>query len=885
MLLLLGALSSAAAPGEASADDASADDARVAPGFEQQVRPILKAHCFQCHGEGDELKGGLDLRLRRLIAKGGDSGPALIEGDGDASLLLARVSAGEMPPGDKKLTPQQVETIGVWIAGGAKTSRPEPENPAAAEITPDEQAFWSFQPVARPVVPQPRAADRVRTPIDAFLLAKLEEQGLTFSPDADKPTLIRRAFFDLLGLPPSPAEVTRFMADTAPDAYERLIDRLLETPAFGERWGRHWLDVAGYADSDGYTPEDPPRAYAYKYRDYVIRSINANKPFDQFIQEQLAGDELLEPPYKDLRPAEVDLLVATGFLRMGPDGTGSGGVDQNLARNQVMADTLKIVSTTLLGLTVGCAQCHDHRFDPIPQTDYYRLRAIFEPAYDWKNWRPPQARLISLQTDAERRRAAEIEAEAAKLDAERVKRSQDYVDQVFEKELVKLPAEIRDAVRAARTAAADKRTPEQQRLLKMHPSVNVDHGSLYLYDPKAAEDLKHMAAKAAEVRGTKPVEDFVQALTEPVDSNATTFVFYRGDIQQPKQAVGPGELTVLAGCRPTEIPRDDAALPTTGRRLAFARRLTDGTHPLVGRVEVNRVWLHHFGRGIVGTPGDFGFLGERPTHPELLDWLASDFVAGGWRLKRLHKLIMTSTAYRQQSGRRQSGGIAAGEIADPDDRLLWRRPVRRLEAEVVRDAAIAIAGKLNDKPFGPPVPVREDEVGQIIVGIDNYVGNNTPGPLLPMNGEEFRRSVYVQVRRSRPLAVLETFDLPLMDPNCGCRQASTVTPQSLMLMNSPFALEFAGHFAERVVAEAGIERRAQVAHAWRLAFAGEPAEDEINHAMAFVATQTEQFRANQAAEPKPAEGATPTAKATPEQQALTSYCHALLSSNAFLYVE
>ena len=870
ILLFLGAL----------ANTASAGDGVPAPGFEQQVRPILKAHCFQCHGEGDELKGGLDLRLRRLIAQGGDSGPALIEGDREASLLVARVRTGEMPPGDKKLTPQQLETIDAWIAAGAKTARPEPDNPAAAEITPDEQAFWSFQPVARPVVPQPRAADRVRTPIDAFLLAKLEERGLTFAPEADKPTLIRRAFFDLLGLPPSPAEVTQFIVYAAPDAYERLIDRLLETPAYGERWGRHWLDVAGYADSDGYTSEDPPRAYAYKYRDYVIRSIAADKPFDQFILEQLAGDELLKPPYKDLRPPEVDLLVATGFLRMGPDGTGTGGVDQDQARNQVMADTLKIVSTTLMGLTVGCAQCHNHRFDPIPQTDYYRLRAIFEPAYDWKNWRPPQARLVSLQTDAERKQAAEIEAEAVKLDAERVKKSQEYVDQVFEKELAKLPPTICDAVRTARTAPADKRSPEQQQLLKMYPSVNVDHGSLYLYDPKAAEDLKQMATKAAEVRKTKPVEDFVQALTEPVDSSATTFVFYRGDIQQPKQTVGPGELTVLAACRPTEIPPDDAALPTTGRRLAFARRLTDGTHPLVGRVLVNRVWLHHFSRGIVSTPGDFGFLGERPSHPELLDWLASDFVAGEWRLKRLHKLIMTSTAYRQQSGR-----TAEGEVADPDNRLLWRMPVRRLEAEVVRDAVIAIAGKLNDKPFGPPVPVREDEVGQIIVGIDNYIGNNTPGPLLPMNGEEFRRSVYVQVRRSRPLAVLEAFDLPLMDPNCGCRHASTVTPQSLMLMNSPFAMEFAGHFAVRVVAESGSERQAQVAHAWRLAFAGEPREDEINQAMAFVAAQTEQFRANQADEPKPADGAVPAAKASAEQQALTSYCHALLSSNAFLYVE
>ncbi|HEV3007356.1 MAG TPA: DUF1549 domain-containing protein [Pirellulales bacterium] len=856
--------------------EATAGEAAPSPSFEQQVRPIFKAHCFACHGEGVELNGALDLRLRRLIAQGGDSGPAVIAGDAQGSLLLARVRAGEMPPGDKKLSPEEIETIAGWIAAGANTSRPEPESPAA-EITPEEQSFWSFQPIARPWVPQPRGTDRVRTPIDAFLLARLEENGLTFSPEADRPTLLRRVFFDLLGLPPTPRDVAAFMADESPDAFERLVDGLLESPAYGERWARHWLDVAGYADSDGYTAEDPQRPYAYKYRDYVIRSFNADKPFDQFVQEQLAGDEMLKPPYQDLSPPDVDRLIATGFLRMGPDGTGSGGVDQDLARNQVVADAIKIVSTTLLGLTVGCAQCHNHRFDPIPQADYYRLRAIFEPAYDWKNWRPPQARLVSLQSDDERRKSAQIEAEAAKLDAERLKKSQEYVDRVFENELMKLPAEIRDAVRAARSAPVDKRTPEQQQLLKGHPSVNVDHGSLYLYDPKAAEDLKQMATQVAELRKTKPVEEFVQALTEPAGAAPTTFVFYRGDIQQPKQAVGPGELSVLGACRPTEIPADDPVLPTTGRRLAFARRLTDGTHPLVGRVLVNRVWLHYFGRGIVGTAGDFGFLGERPTHPELLDWLASDFVAGGWRLKRLHKLIVTSTAYRQQSRR-----TAAGEAADPENRLLWCMPIRRLEAEVVRDAVLATAGKLNDKLYGKPVPVMEDEVGQIVVGIENLNGENRPGEIMPLNGEEFRRSLYVQVRRTRPLAVLDAFDLPVMEPNCDCRTHSTVAGQSLMLMNSEFMLALAAHFAERVAAEAGADPRNQIVHAWRLAFASEPAEVEVTAALRFVADQTEQFRANQAEE-KPADGA--TAKPGPQRQALSCFCQALLSSNAFLYVE
>ena len=388
-----------------------------------------------------------------------------------------------MPPDNDKLTVIEIAILEGWITAGAPTARPEPEELGDGfHITEEERGFWAFQPVEHHEVPDVTHAGRVRNPIDAFLLSRLEEQTLRFAPDADKRTFIRRATFDLLGMPPTPEEIAFFLADESPDAYERLLDRLLASPHYGERWGRHWLDVAGYADSEGYTDDDPERKHAYKYRDYVIRSFNTDKPFDQFITEQLAGDELVPRPYENLGAEDVENLVATGFLRMAPDGTGAGGVDKAAASNAVVADTLKIVSSSLLGMTVACAQCHNHRYDPIPQSDYYRMRAIFEPAYDWKNWRAPSARLLSLYTDADRARAAEIEAEAAKVDAERTAKQQQYIQETFEKQLAKVLSQRQDEVRSAYETPAKERTPEQQQLLKEYPDVNVSAGSLYLYD-------------------------------------------------------------------------------------------------------------------------------------------------------------------------------------------------------------------------------------------------------------------------------------------------------------------------------------------------------------------------------------------------------------------
>ncbi len=879
-LCLAGLIAAATAPmGPLRAGDVSRPADRI-PGeitFERHIRPIFKANCFQCHGEAGNHEGGLDLRLRRFAVQGGDSGAVVAPGDSGKSLLYERVLHGEMPPKEieTRLTGRQIALIERWISTGAKTARPEPEELGDEPyISQEDRDFWAFQPIARPQVPAVKDVARTRTPVDRFLLARLEANGLTFSPDADKRTLLRRACFDLTGLPPTPEETEAFLDDDSPEAYERLIDRLLASQSYGERWGRRWLDVAGYADSEGYTDTDTERPYAYKYRDYVIRSFNADKPFDEFICEQLAGDEMVGTDRKDLSPEQIEKLVATGFLRMAPDGSGDGGVDQPLSRNEVVAKTMEIVSTSLLGLTVACAQCHDHRYDPISQADYYRLRAVFEPALNPKDWLPPQKRRVSLYRDSDRQASAKIEAEAKKIDAARLEKQAEYIAATFEKELAKLPEEIRDAVREAHDTPAKKQTPEQKRLLKEHPSVNVTAGSLYLYDRKAADDLKARAAEAAKLRATKPKEEFLRALWEPEKAPPETFLFDRGDHEQPKQKLNPSELAVLDAA---PAPVNDPNLPTTGRRTFYARWLTSGKHPLTARVLVNRIWLGHFGRGIVATPGDFGYLGARPSHPELLDWLAGEFMRQGWSVKQLHRLLMTSTAYRQSSRRNPRH-----DAVDSDNALYGRMPLRRLEAEDLRDSILAVSGKLFRRSFGPPVPVMADRVGQFVIGVEN-LNAGRPGAVVPMHGEEFRRSVYVQVRRSRPLGVLDTFDAPAMTPNCTIRKASTVSPQSLMLMNGLFTLEQAEHFAARVAREAGADRQARIRKAWRLALAREPCAEELKASLAFLDEQTAFFKEHPA--PSAIGAAAKPKNLDPDAAALATLCQALLSSNEFLYID
>ena len=849
--------------------------------FETDIRPILKANCFHCHGEGEKLQSGLDLRLRRLIVKGGETGPAIVPGKPAESLLLTYLREGEMPPAEieKRLTASEIAMIERWISSGANTAGAEPEQVEAGFfVTDQERNFWSFQPLVRHLPPAVKQTQRVRTPIDQFVLARLEEKGFGFAPDADRQTLVRRLYLDLTGLPPTAAAVDRFLADSSPDAYEQLVGRLLASPQYGERWGRHWLDGAGYADSEGATDADVVRKDAYKYRDYVIQSMNRDLPFDEFVREQLAGDEMVSPPYKELDEISIRRLTATGFLRMAPDGTGSDNKPSH--RNQVMADTLKIVSSSLLGLTVGCAQCHNHRYDPISQADYYRLRAIFEPTLNWQDWRTPQQRRISLYTDQDRKQAAEIEVKAKAVEAERTKKQDVYIEQTFQRELAKLPEALRQPITEARKAPADKRTDEQKQLLKDNPSVNVTAGSLYLYDKKAADDLATFVKKAKEVRDTKPMEQFLRAAWEPTGKELpVTHLFHRGDCEQPKQTLEPAELAILTKDRSFSIAPKNPDLASSGRRLAYANWLTSGEHPLLARVMVNRVWKHHMGRGIVETSGDFGFLGVRPTHPQLLDWLATELTQQGWSLKQLHKLIVTSTVYRQASLRNQEL-----DAVDRENRFYGHMSIQRLDAEALRDTLLAVSGMLNGETYGEAVPVMADRTGQWVIGMEN-LNAGRPGAVLPMHGKEFRRSIYVQVRRSRPLAVLDTFDLPRMDPNCTGRASSTVAPQALMFMNSDFVIAQAKHFAQRLQKEAPNDLTAQVALAWKLAFAQSAPDTEVAAAVQFVQQQQEQFQQQKTATKKDPKADPAAEKAAQELSALTSFCHALLSSNQFLYVE
>jgi hypothetical protein len=829
---------------------AGAAGAVAKPTYEQDVRPILKAYCLDCHGAGEKLRGKLDLRLRRFLVKGGSSGPAVVQHNPAKSLLLERLKAGEMPPTEKKVPAAQIAVIERWIAAGAPTLHDEPATlPPGMSITAEERAYWFFQPVRRPVPPRFTAGDRVRTPIDAFFLSKLREKGLSFNPDADLLTLLRRASFDLIGLPPSPEEVERFLADRSERAYEKLIDRLLASPAYGERWGRHWLDVAGYADSDGGL-RDMTRPDAWHYRDYVIRALNADKPLDRFLVEQIAGDDLVARPWNNLPPEQIETLTATGFLRMAPDGTSSAGAGE---AQQVVADTLKIVGSVLLGLSVGCAQCHDHRYDPIPQADYYRLRAVFEPALDPSHWRLPAQRRLSLYTDADRARAAAVESEAARMQAEYNKKQTAYVQIAFDRELEKFPAEQRAALRATFTTPAAKHTPQQKKHFASNPKLKITPGVLYQYNQAAADELKKLQAKITAKRATRPAEDFISILDEVPGVLPVTHIFHRGDPRQPKAAVAPGDLNIAGedGKR-LDIPAKAGALPTSGRRLAFARHLASGRHPLVGRVLANRIWLHHTGRGIVDTPGDFGVLGQRPSHPELLDWLASELVERRWSLNAMHRLIMTSTVYRQSSRR-----DASKDAVDSGNALYGRFAVRRLEAEVLRDRILATVGRLDRTPFGPAVAMAEDATGQVIAPEDKP-----------------RRSIYLQVRRSKPVAFLSTFDTPTGELNCDRRINSTVAPQALMLMNSDFILRQAGHFADRLVVavpSATDAVRQRIGLAWHLAYQRPASPEEMGLAARFLQQQTERLRA--------------AGKPDAERGALTNLCQQLLASNEFLYVD
>ena len=844
--------------------------------YEQHVRPILKVACFHCHGEHGETPGGLDVRLVRLLVAGGDSGAAIVPGDVESSLLWQRIASDEMPKGEKKLTAPQKKTIRRWIEQGARTARPEPESIEDARFTLEELEHWAFQAVSDPAIPKPPGYD-LRTPIDGFIARRLAAEGLPFSEPAERRTLIRRVTFDVIGLPPTPQDVEAFVEDSAPDAYARLVDRLLASPQFGVRWGRHWLDVAGYSESDPGLDSDPKRPHAWRYRDYVVDAFNDNKPVDVFFREQLAGDELLQGEVDIYDARHLELLTATGFLRMAPDSTQT--TNTVTTRNTAAADAVQVISSSLLGVTVGCAQCHDHKYDPIGIDDYYRFRAVFDPVFPLANWQTPNGRYLDLTTADAQAAAALVETEARKLDAELNARRQMKGEELQVLRLAELPDDIREAARVAVRTESGKRTDEQKALLKLHPRVRTVGqilGQLVEYDRAASQKFEEERQKIAALRATKPPQRLVMATTEQAGVVPASAVFFRGNPDSPGEGVLPAELTVLRRLdRDVVVPVNDASLKTTGRRLAYARQLTDGKHPLTARVFVNRLWLHHMGRGLVATPSDFGLAGDAPSHPELLDWLAQDFMRHGWDQKRLHRMLLLSTTYRQRSRR-----SSEHDRSDPENTWYGRAHLRRLEAEAIRDAILLVTGRLSRDLGGPSIPVTRNGEGKAVLGVQ-IVRDGLPRGVDDQHADAFRRSAFIEVQRRLPLNMLATFDQPEMKPNCDLRRSTTVATQALWFLNDALIVERADDLAW-LLFEISPRSDVQLRELFLRLFAEPPSVAEVDSCRSFLTAQSRRFREHSDPEWQKTIRESPDA---PGVRAMASLCQVLLASNRFLYVD
>lgn len=867
-----------------------ADDENVY--FEREVRPILKAHCFLCHGEEKEKGGGLDLRLVRLMISGGDSGAAISLDNPDSSLLLEKIRGDEMPPGPKKLTHDEKSKINSWLHRGAKTARPEPEDPEAVRFTEEELKHWSFRTIPESSqilkmlpISNPESLS-VSDAIDLLIREKAKTKALEPAPDADRRTLIRRLSFNVTGLPPTPEEVEQFISDTEANAYEKVVDRLLASPQYGVKWARHWLDIAGYSESDGQIVDDRDRPHAWRYRDYVIDSLNRDIPYSQFLKEQIAGDQMVSGPLDRNNDEHARLMSATGFLQMAPDLTETD--NSLMVRNQAVADTIQTVTSAVLGLSVACAQCHDHRYDPISIEDYYRLRAIFDPVMPLHQWKPPSQRLADLTNDATNTERANVETKAVALQEDINARRRAHCQTIQDREINAAPESLRDALRKAVNTPPGEQSAEQKALLESHPKVRtIDWivGQLVEYDGPSHRAFQEEEKKVQELRENKPLARMIMS-TKDHSLDAKSYVFFRGNPESPQNEVTPSELQILLQDRLNGPP---PSIPNDRRRLAYAESLTDGSHPLVARVIVNRVWQHHFGSGIVRTPGEFGINGQSPSHPELLDYLSREFMNHGWSLKWLHKQILLSRTFQQVSSianeQKRDGDSSHENLAnsfarDPENRYWTRISLRRLEAEAVRDAILAISGQLNPTLGGPSVPIAEDDEGKAVIGSrilrdGLFAGINDPGE------EGKRRSIFLSGKRSLQLNLLSTFDLPEMKPNCQQRSVSTVAPQALLLMNDSWVVDAAEKMSDRLWSTAATENE-RINKAFNLTFSVAPNLAELASCKSFLQLQADFFRNDSEEKWQQKIKEQPDA---PERRALASLCQMLMASNRFLYLE
>jgi len=797
--------------------------------FEKEVLPILEANCTRCHGES-KARGDLRLDTREGVLKGGKKGADISLDKPETSRLLAAIrhKGLKMPP-DGKLGDKQIEVLSRWVKAGipwkpgvVAVAKEPPREPI--RITEETRNYWAYKPVQRPVVPPVKNKAWIRNPIDAFILSGLETKGLSPAPPADRVALIRRATYDLTGLPPTPEQIDAFLADHSPDAYEKLIDRLLASPHYGEKWGRHWLDLVRYAETNGYE-RDGAKPFVWRYRDYVIRSFNDDKPYDRFIKEQLAGDEIDRE--------NADAVIATGYFRLGI--WDDEPADPAQARADEMDDLVATTGQVFLGMTMNCARCHDHKIDPIPQRDYYQLAAFFRDIQPYNN--AADVRTSSSLTDITPPQTRANYEKNWKIREIRQAELQEAMTKIEDEAIKKMPAVDQRATEG----------PERPKVIarKLGQFLTTEQSATYA---KLKDELEVLRQKL------EPGRELALSVANCLVDPPRTHILARGNPHSPGVEVKPGFPEVLGAPTPV-IPTPVKDARSSGRRTVLANWIASEKNPLTARVMANRLWQHHFGRGIVATSNDFGKFGSGPTHPELLDWLAGELVAGGWKLKRMHKLLMMSSAYQMSSK------ATDRELRDdPENTLFWRFNMRRLTAEEVRDSILAASGKLNPKMGGPsfyPVLSREVLAGQSMPG--NGWGKSPAE-------ETIRRSVYIHSKRSLLVPILSTHDLADTDTSCPVRYTTTVPTQVLGMLNGEFTNEHAAAFADRLRRESTDDLSAQVRRAIRLTTGHVPKEDEVKRDFAFIKNLESKGKLS-------------------ERDALKHYCLLAVNTNEFIYLD
>lgn len=809
--------------------------------FEKSVWPLLQAKCLKCHGES-KPKGGLRLDYREGILKGGDSGPSFVSGKPAESLFLKVIEYKDdiqMPPSGK-LSDPEVAIIRQWLKSDLAWKKgigADPSKVVKHEEKPkriEAKDYWAYQPLKKVAPPQVKDKAWAKNPMDAFILAKLESKGLRPAPVADPISFLRRVTYDLTGLPPTPAEIDAFVADKSPNAVEKVVDRLLASPHYGEKWGRHWLDLVRFAETNGYE-RDGIKPYAWRYRDYVIRSFNSDKPFDRFVREQIAGDEL--PTEKDPQ-ADADRIIATGYHRLGL--WDDEPADPLQAKFDEYDDLVATTCQVFLGMTMNCARCHDHKIDPIPQKDYYRFLAFFADIPRFSNDRNPfSATALTDITPPSKRKVYEEELEARK---KKIADLESQLRKIEDIAISRMSGEDKDAAQANDREAVLK--AKLKGILK--PEENKEYGKLKrelgeLKKQKAPES-QEMALSVNQCR-VKP---------EPVK------LLVRGNPHSPSDVVMPG-FPVVIETKDPKIPEPGADSKTSGRRKVLADWIASPENRLTSRVFVNRLWQHHFGRGIVGTTNDFGQFGDTPTHPDLLDWLANDFVEGGWKIKRMHKLILLSATYQSSAVAAPDVGQVASKV-DPANTLLWKFPMRRLSAEEVRDSMLTVSGNLNDAMGGPSVyPPIPPEV---------LAGQSVPGQGWPTTHgpDANRRSIYVHVKRSLQLPILSQHDQADTDTSCPVRYTTVVPTQALGLLNSSFTQEQAGIFAVKLLRDAPGSLEERLTLATRLTTGRAPTAKQLQVDKALINDLVKNHGMN-------------------EETALRQYCLMALNTNEFFFLD